>query len=78
VFEAEAAAIQQTQQTLKQLEQSGHLKRNADGTVDARGVSINIALDRISCPSCGAGVPDWLNQIRAEYRNIDINVQYLP
>jgi hypothetical protein len=78
VFEAEAAAIQQTQRTLNQLEQSGHLKRNADGTVDARGVSINIALDRISCPSCGAGVPEWLNQVRAEYRNIDINVQYLP
>jgi hypothetical protein len=78
VFEAEAAAIQQTQRTLNQLEQNGQLKRNADGTVDARGVSINIALDRISCPSCGAGVPEWLNQIRAEYRNIDINVQYLP
>lgn len=78
VFEAEAAAFQQVEETLGKLEDSGVLLRDSNGNIDARGVKVNITLDRISCPSCGAGTPSWLSDIRAAYPNIDININYLP
>jgi hypothetical protein len=77
VFEAEAAAFQQVERKLAQLEDSGVLARDGKGNVEGRGVKVNITLDRISCPSCGAGVPAWLNDIRAAYPNIDLNIRYL-
>jgi F0F1-type ATP synthase membrane subunit b/b' len=77
LFEAEAAAIQQVEKTLSKLEKDGALVRDANNKISGRGVNVDIALDRISCPSCGAGVPEWLNKIRAEYPNININVHYL-